>query len=304
MVTEKRFEPSVRFNWKVARSGYHWIETRKGRFLCAVDALKPDWLNTFERYERRYPPLEDFTGLFRTFAELKPDERQVLAFANRFGLLGIGENLPLDSDFGSVMVQAESLKVWSEKIAQLKRLVLLWDVIASGDRKLLAEIREKLVSPDLPLTVQRGFHLDDDNPAMPLLSQIQRVADQILQEHIHTRLLFPGNEPGLKVFLEPQNLLGAIWLQFAAAVDARKMFTKCAQCAESFEISRDLAGKRRSARFCSDRCRVAHYRERIERARQLKSTGEPVREIARQLNTDTSTVRHWLGREGSSERKK
>ena len=247
VVSENRFEPSIRFTWKVAKGGYHWIKTKKGRVLCAVDASKPDWRDIFDAYQTTYRPLEERTGLFRTFAELQPNERHVLAFADRFGMLLAGDNLQHDSSYGPVSIHAEQLQTWKENIIQLRRMVKLWDLVRSGDRKALVKLAEQSVDHTLPLAVQNRFHLNDANPAMPVLSTIQRTTDKALREHIHTTLLFNGDEPRLKVFLEPQDLLGALWLQFAAAVDSRKTFTQCAFCGESFEVSRDPAGKRRNA---------------------------------------------------------
>jgi hypothetical protein len=40
--------------------------------------------------------------------------------------------------------------------------------------------------------------------------------------------------------LQPLNLLGALWLQFALAVDLLKRFVKCAECGAPFEVSRGL----------------------------------------------------------------
>jgi hypothetical protein len=77
----------VLFTWKVARAGYRWIDAKGGRFLCAVDALQPDWHNLFERYETTYRPLEQRTGLFGEFANLEPTERDVLAFEIGSGCL-------------------------------------------------------------------------------------------------------------------------------------------------------------------------------------------------------------------------
>lgn len=157
-----------------------------------------------------------------------------------------------------------------------------------------AASEEQLTSPEGPLAVQRYLHATDKNPAMFFLSAIQRLADPPLAKLVHTRILFPGNSPKLVVTLQPDSLLGALWLQFAAAVHANKSFAQCPQCRTIFEISRDSSGKRRSARFCSNRCRVAHYRERIERARELHARGIAPREIAPALGTTVATVSNWL----------
>jgi hypothetical protein len=113
--------------------------------------------------------------------------------------------------------------------------------------------------------------------------------------NVETRLLFHEDSPRLGISLMPRDLLGALWLQFAVAVDALKNFAKCAQCGAPFEVSRNpLTGKRPDALFCSARCRVGRYRGRIDQARRLKSEGLPVNEIARKLKTEVRTVNGWL----------
>jgi hypothetical protein len=168
-------------------------------------------------------------------------------------------------------------------------------MIAPGESRALADLKARLAVPKLRLGVQRSLHLDDDDSAMAALSAIQRITDRRLREHVETRLLFRNNLSRLNVSLMPQSLLGALWLQFAAAIDALKTFTKCQQCSAPFELSRDpRTGKRRDAQFCSARCRVGHYRARVERARRLKSTGMSVQKIARELDTQAGTVRGWV----------
>ncbi len=104
----------IAFSWKVARAGYRWIDSKGKRFLCAVDALQPDWHNMFDRYERTYRPLGERTGLFREFGELKPTEPDILAFANRSGLLKAIDYVELHSKSGPVSVHGDSLQLWQE----------------------------------------------------------------------------------------------------------------------------------------------------------------------------------------------
>ena len=132
---------------------------------------------------------------------------------------------------------------------------------------------------------------------MAALSLVQTLTDARLQELTQPRFLFQGSTPRLELVLRPNDLIGAFWLQFALAVDGLKRFTKCSQCGTPFELSRDKrSGKRADAQFCSVRCRVGHYRGRIEEARRLRSTGLSPKEIALSLNTDERTVRPWLNR--------
>lgn len=290
------FAIPIEFTWKVARGGYCWIVESGKRYLCAVDALeKPDWPDPFDRYEQMYRPLEERTGLFREFAELKPTEAQILAFANRYGQLGQVTDLKHDSRFGPIRVRGEMLEDWKREIRTIKSTVTLWDAINDGNKNELARFKSLFDLPQLPFAVRRRLYLDKADPLMAALGAIQRDADARLGEHVAARLVFSGDSPRLRICLLPQNLLGALWLQFAASVDALKNFLKCVQCGASFEISRDPStGKRTDARFCRARCRVNHYRDRIERARRLRAAGRSEAEIARELKSQLSTVRGWL----------
>lgn len=293
---EQAFAIPIEFAWNVALGGYRWITQSGKRYLCAVDALEqPGWPGMFGGYERTYCPLEERTGLFRELIDLKPTEARILEFANRYGQLGLRVDLRHEAPFGPTLLRCETLEAWKEEIEDLTSAVRLWDALATGKKEELARFKGQFDLQRLPLAFQRRFHLDEDDPAMAALSAIQRRADARLSDHVATRLRFAGNHPRLRICLTPLNLLGAIWLQFAAAVDVLKTFQKCAQCGAPFEISRDpRTGKRTDARFCSTRCRVNQYRDRIEQARRLRAAGRSNAEIARELGTRMGTVRTWL----------
>jgi hypothetical protein len=283
------------FSWKVAHRGYRWIDHNGGRRLCAVDALeRPDWHGVFDPYQTQQPLLER-TGLFREFVELQPSEPHILGFANKFGVLTDGQDLTVDTDFGRTLVHGETLQLWQDEIRALSLAVSLWDAISVGGNRLAAELKAALVKRELPLAVQRALHVTDDDPIMTALSAIQRQTDAHLRRHVDSRLLFRENQPRLQLRLQPVNLLGALWLQFALAVDLVKRFVKCAECGAPFEVSRGLrTGKRPDAKFCSARCRVGHYRGRIEQAQRLRSAGLSPKQIASKLNARVSVINGWL----------
>ena len=291
-MTSIRFAPAMDFHWKVAVGGYEWIDSEKGRLLRAVDARQPDWNYSSDRYLRAYRPLNERSGLFWQFAELDTTEEAIKKFADNSGLLGARPDLELGAQLGPI--EGEPLTVWKREIEELQQAVILWRVTTSSSKKLLRQLKTRLSPRDAPLAVQRYLHVEKKDPAMFFLGLIQKATDLRLGKQVLTRLLFAGNNPRLNLVLQPQSLLGALWLQFAATVDAQKSFSRCPRCGVMFEVSHDTCGKRRSARFCSARCRVAHYRGRIDRARQLKGEGTSVPEIARALNTRIPTVRNWL----------
>ncbi|HKF59470.1 MAG TPA: hypothetical protein VKJ45_28785 [Blastocatellia bacterium] len=279
------------FEWKVARAGYRWIDSLDGTRICAVDAEQPDWFGS-DGYETPYHPLER-TGLFREFAGLAPTAKGILDFANRFGLLGIGGNFTLETESDAVLVRAEPFALWKQEIQTLKMAVAFWDIFSASGGPTI--VRKELQKLNLPSAVRRRLHLDDDDPGMAALSFVQTLTDPRLQEHTSPRLLFQGNLPRLELVLMPSTLLGALWLQFSLAIDGLKRFIKCSQCGAPFELSRDKrTGKRADAQFCSVRCRVGHYRARIDEARRFSSAGLSSKEIALRLNTDEATVSGWL----------
>ena len=145
-------------------------------------------------------------------------------------------------------MHGETLQLWQDEIRALSLAVSLWDAISVGGNRLAAELKAALVKRELPLAVQRALHVTDDDPIMTALSAIQRQTDAHLRRHVDSRLLFRENQPRLQLRLQPVNLLGALWLQFALAVDLLKRFVKCTECDAPFEVSRGLrTGKRPDA---------------------------------------------------------
>jgi hypothetical protein len=282
------------FGWKVATRGYRWIDNNGSRWLCPVDALdQPDWHGILGQYQTQQPLLER-SGLFRELAALQPTEPQILGFTNKFGLLTEGQSLPVDSKFGPSLVPGETLQLWQDEIRTLRLAVMVWDAASTGGNQLATQLKAALAKRDLPLMVRRALHVTDDDPMMTALSFIQRQTDAHLRRYVDSRLVFRESQPRLHLRLEPTTLLGALWLQFALSVDSLKRFVKCTECGAPFEVSRgQRTGKRPDAKFCSPRCRVGHYRGRIEEARRLRSSLRP-NEIARKLNTSRRVINRWL----------
>ena len=95
----------------------------------------------------------------------------------------------------------------------------------------------------------------------------------------------------------PANLLGAMWLQFAVAIEDGKRFRRCPaqNCPlEWFEVSTGPKGLREGAEFCSPQCRHTAYRDRKNRAREMRGSGVPITQIAENLKTDEERVRAWI----------
>src|SRR5947209_1749430 len=104
------------FTWRVAVGGYRWQDSPDGPALVPAGGA---WR------EREYQPLEEFTGLFRTFADADPSPEGFLRFANEYGPLGLAaqparpEKPPL-CDLFRRDIRAEVLEGWRWQHEQLK----------------------------------------------------------------------------------------------------------------------------------------------------------------------------------------
>ena len=164
MRNQNSFALPIEFTWKRARAGYQWLDTDRGRLLCAVNALQPDWQNSFERYETTYQPRRNARGC-------SANSPRSSRASNRFSHLPIASGC-----WASVAIASSSLgmvayrytvsfsELWKEEIEAFKLALEAWDAVAAGSRQALAELKAKLGAPQLPLAVQRALHLDDRIP--------------------------------------------------------------------------------------------------------------------------------------------
>jgi hypothetical protein len=237
---------------------------------------------------RRYKPLEGETGLFRLFAETAPTREGVLEFANNHGLLGasaslfvevrdseakrssrkitsVEENVP--SGEGSPLTYGEPLELWKKAIGEIKGAVAVFDAIARRDTRYLGQFIEwsdqdlVLYRPSRgPFRVIGRRETDPDRMKLftygDVLLPAQYFLQRLVNEHIeanpsHVRLLWDKmSHPSL--FVCPTNLLSAMWLQLALAIDGDRSYRRCRSCPKWFEVG---LTKRRDALTCSDACR-------------------------------------------------
>jgi hypothetical protein len=259
----------TRFLWRVAVRGYQWTADD---YLFAPEGSR----------FREYAPLEDFTGLFRAFAETPITMNGLLGFANKFGHLGTGAGgvggdiddewesrsdadwQGLDHTEKSGRPDWEDMDFWCEQIGRMRDCVRTWDKVQNGKADQQAMLRLQVtVSNSLRGRVRVAFGRDPE----------QRVGGFLLQ-------------------IVPNTLLGALWLQLAETISGYKQHRACAACGNWFEVSPEKF--RKSRHYCSEPCRSRAYRSRKEKARQLANEGKTAKKIAALLGSDAKTIRGWL----------
>lgn len=216
---------------------------------------------------RQYQPMDrGHAALFHEFGDLDySNQTAILNFARRYGLLG-------------VPMQVQSIRVRAENGEQR-------DHHASGEPFLRWALEVSLM--------REGLRLANAKRSIDASGRLKWLFDRHLQ-HVQGRLDFnPAGEP--KLSLEPRTLVAAMWLQLALAVTAEKRFVACKFCRRIFEISTEQTGFRSHREFCSDSCKTKDYRKRKRTALRLADAGGRLREISEKTDTNTKTVRAWLG---------
>jgi hypothetical protein len=324
----------LQFPWQVAKGGYTWVDAQpvlgasRQRAPYLTDT-RPIGAAGFRVLQ--YQPLAAFPGLFRVFADAEPSRKGVKAFADRFGLLGgnLAEQIPLNDQRnarGVPLGTGESLAAWRDEILMMRLAIDVWEAARHGDVERLERVIfwkedgsgvEILSHPDLahgqvpdpPARVERaliaGTHLDEDvlgrfvrgDLVKPALHYVQSTINRQLEGRASPRLVWDANRERLGLYIVPDGLVGALWLQFARAVERDRQFRQCAECGIWFELAPGTA--RADKLYCSTPCRTKAYRKRQAEAARLHGEGRPVEDIARELDSDAETVRGWIERKGA-----
>ena len=121
-----------------------------------------------------------------------------------------------------------------------------------------------------------------------------RITDRFLRGASGPRLEFDSELRIADLVQQPDDLGGALWLQFAKAIagspEDRTRFQVCKECGEWFALP--ARGSRLTREYCSDACRIRAFRGR--QARALAAEGKDPKDIARELDTTASVVKKWL----------
>ncbi len=297
------------FHWEVPETGFRWVERKEDG--------EPRWVLAYHEPAarpaptKRYAPLREHTGLFRTFAATPTTKAGILAFANKYGRLGTGDDAaffdPVDSKpSGDNLYFAEYFSSWAKAIASIRYAITLWDLIQRRDRDGLSHyVRwqdtrtvmfkrdgEWTPAPSLPDDLQAA--LVPGEIVVPAVFFVQGELNLHIGRVVSPAVLFTADYTRLSLYLMPDTLLGAVWLQFAQAVTGSREHRQCQQCDKWFEIHPDVARTNRV--FCSNACRSKAYRGRQSEAHRLADAGLPATAIAERLGTDSETVQEWISR--------
>jgi hypothetical protein len=325
----------LQFRWQRAEDGYRWLESHA---VHESDQTREPFLTHGRPIGAggfrvmKYQPLAAFSGVFRVFADTEPSRDGIKAFADRFGPLGpdIAKQIPLydrPQATGIPLGTGDPLAAWTDEILTMRFAIDIWEAARSGDVGRLERVIHWQPDgsgveiaghpgvpagqlPAAPARVERAWiastHLGDDvlgrfvpgDLVKPALHYLQSKINEKLEGRASPRLLWDAERERLGLYIVPTGLIGALWLQFARAVERDSRFRQCAECGLWFELAPGTA--RADKLYCSTPCRTKAYRKRQSEAVRLHGEGLSVDDIARQLESDPDTVQGWIERKRGS----
>ena len=246
-------------------------------------------------YATRYFPLLK-AGLYRKFAGLY-DDKSIIEFANRYGLLG--KTVFLMPHGGGGVDVGESLERWRYESRTMGTLLAIWDMVQNRDAGKLGQIiiwprpnnttllrllskydesqkrwvatqhkgkgyipgliTEVLASPEINPELLTRWRVG--MPIEPAKYYVYHKVNEHLEGHVSPKIL-----PFLKdrIYLFPDSLMAAIWVMFLMEITGNVRIRQCDVCKEWKEEKLT-----RSSFYCSDTCRQKAYYRRHKQQKSL-----------------------------------
>ena len=290
---------SYAFSWKVADSGYNLLtgDTHKEVRIdvngvhhnIGMDGTPP-WFVLPEEgsYVTRYFPLLK-AGLHRKFGALH-DDKSIIEFANRYGLLG--KSVLLMPHGGGELVTGESLERWRYESRAMGVLLAIWDMVQNREAGKLGQIiifrpnpnttflqllskydksqkrwvatqykgngyapglvTEVLASPQINPELLKRWQIG--MPVEPAKYYVFHKVNKHIEGHVSPKIL-PFLED--RIYLFPDSLLAALWVMFLMEITGNVRIRQCDVCGEWKEVALT-----RSSFYCSNTCRQKAYYKR------------------------------------------
>ena len=240
-------------HWRVQPEAYVW----RGDTLIVISDAPGEC--------RWYDPDVTYPDLFMTFADCSQTKEGVLTFAQTYGMLLCSELLlagprkghgELQTTRPVLMPHAEELKMWLTEIKNMHLVVDLWRWLTSG----IGDYHVGNPTPWVDLTDLVNSKLAEYKTYFQL-----RLAKRY--KHVMTPV--------------PENLLHALWCQFASAIAANAQYNHCRLCKKLYRIEKPKRPTQKL--FCSTDCTVKNYSVLQTNATKLRNEGKSLDEIAKEL---------------------
>jgi hypothetical protein len=311
--------PFLRFEWPVPVNGFRWrpgiseegraSANRQKQGLAATTPCQRLHLEPGEVRVTR--PLQEEPSLFRKFANLEETPEATLLFANQHGsLLWWGAGPPF-----KLGLEGDGYYDWIREIRKIHTALDLWTAIDQKDIEILCNLIQikdrKIVSLDERIVHLLYEPLEHENwiryrnmeeirkgpsGSLQIASEILGFLAHIEHSRMSVDFQITSNASEFDRFLEPPDLISALWFQFGELLTGGVRLVECPGCSTTQLIKTHVkSGPDRV--HCSEACRSKAHRLR-EKARELRAKRVPINSIAQELGRNRTIVRNWLSNKG------
>lgn len=229
----------LQFTWKRCPQGYgfvyfpeSWLKKRHSAEIWSEFLESaPEWVDV-DVLPAPSSAGDDFFLLPKSphLEDFEPLKEEPAIFRNFAGMAETKEAITTFAErFGPILRGNNSLSSWIDEMRQMSLTVKQWEVAQNtGDYRAVRSLINVL---DLRARISLEL-----TPGIP--------------------------EPRLSI--SPQNLLEALWVQFALAVSGNAQLSQCFHCKAWFQVGGEI-GRKHGSLYCSDRCNKAAYERRSER---------------------------------------
>lgn len=203
----------------------------------------------------RFEPLKESGAAFMEYADCV--ESDVARFVSKYGCPRIvGET----DDSSAYRETLFTLDRFLDQAYEMRGAVDLWEEAGkTGDYSEL----QNYFNQNFPLAEGDSEFEDDISDWRPGRERLLAARRWPVLVQLGVMLWSPQGQSGPPILsLAPYDLEAGLWLQFAQAVSANGQLQRCAVCPTWFAYGTGT-GRRKSAHYCSDRCRKAAHRQRI-----------------------------------------
>lgn len=264
-----------------------------------LQALDEAWRNIpIDTDVHREYRADDVPDLYRKFARLKASRDAILAFANSYGFIGIDTRIILDegeNPDGSPWTAEENVEFgheWAREICVMRAAVATLDLMDEALGVNVPELSEKFAYEDgcwrvrrdlVPGYVGQGkanwidlniwadgegcFELLGAGDLVVTATEYLRVTvNRQLAGRVEAVLVWDNDRTKTSLVYKPTSLLGAMWLQFSAALTGTSSFRTCIECGNAFEF------QRKDRVFCSEACQKRYSRRKAKQTEDRQAT--------------------------------
>jgi hypothetical protein len=127
------------------------------------------------------------------------------------------------------------------------------------------------------------------------LAFIRSVVNNRIHKHVGLSLLHASERRRavpLAIHTIPLNLIGALWLQLALAIEGDLEYRRCPECQNWFFVR--PKAREDATTFCSSKCRVRSYRGRKREVLRLAEQGLEPKEIREKVDSEPESITRWV----------